>query len=91
MTLKDSDAPTVTARFINQRVVEVLPGELGPQLSVIAEVELSNGRILLIDDWGVIDDHDVDADLPVPEQRFVYLLWDELLAALDAQRQAGLN
>lgn len=91
MINEEPSTPTVTARFIEQRVMEVLPGELGPEPQVIVEVELSNGRTVLIDDWGVIDERDIDPALPIPEQRFFYLSWDELLTALDAQRQAGQN
>lgn len=83
--------PSVKALAFEKRLIEVLPGKLEPEEQIITAVELSNGRTLLIDDWGVIDEHDLDPDLPVPEQRFFYLSWDELLAALDAQRQQGQN
>lgn len=85
------DAPQVTALFFQRREVETLPGHLEPESLVVTDVELSNGRTLVMDDWGVIDQRDVDAGRPIPEQRFFYLSWDELLTALDAQRQAGQN
>lgn len=87
----EQNPPQVTATFFDSEIKEVRPGELGPETASILKVELSNGRTLLIDDWGVIEAHDIDPALPTSEQRFFYLSWDELLKALDEQRQAGLN
>lgn len=83
--------PDVKAVAFESRLVEVRPGELVPEKHAITAVDLSNGRTLLIDDWGVIDERDLNPDLPIPEQRFFYLSWDELLTALDAQRKEGMN
>jgi len=86
-----ADDPKVRAVSFEQRVVEVRPGRLGPVPATITAAELSNGRTLLIDDWGVVDQHDLDTERPEGEARQLYLSWDALLAALDAQRQSGLN
>lgn len=86
-----TDAPQVTATAFADHIVDEWLGETGPEVSSYKIVEFSNGRTLCIDDWGVIDQRDITPDLPIPEQRFFYLSWDELLEALDAQRQQGHN
>lgn len=85
------DAPQVQATAFIDTIVDEWLGPDGPESSSYKVIELSNGRTLCMDDWGVIDQRDITPDLPIPEQRFFYLSWDELLTALDAQRQQGHN
>lgn len=82
---------TVTARNFQSRTVEVLPGELYPEERIIIAVELSNGRTLLLDDWGVVDEQDLDADKPLAVQRLEYVAWDEFVGLLDTLRGRAKN
>lgn len=83
--------PVVKAISFQNRLVEVKLGDLEPEEYIVVAIELSNGRTLLVDDYGIIDQKDLDVNLPIPEQQFFYLSWDEALDALDLQRQEGLN
>ncbi len=88
---QDNARPQTVALSFGSVVVDEWLGEDGPEESIYKAVELSNGRVIIMDDWGLIDQRDIDPSLPIPEQRFFYLSWDELLVALDAQRQEGFN
>lgn len=84
-------ASEVIAVAFDSEIVEQWLGSDGLECSTYKIVELSNSRKLIIDDSGVMDRADVDPHRERLEQQFFYLSWDELLAALDAQRALGAN
>lgn len=87
---RDNAVPVVALTFQSRTIDEWL-GKQGPERSTYTLAELSNGRTLSIDQDGVFDQRDVVPGLTAGKQQVHCLRWDELLAALDAVRQAGQN